>query len=271
MPLEIPFDLEHVATVVVGVLIIIAVFWNCFNESNTIKKENEELQSQLFKSETENEDVKFQLGNAETENENLQFQLDNAERVNKKLQSRLKREKEELQSQICKSKREKEELQFQLDNAQRKEQKLESKLSDAKQEETQLRFCLQKLKEDYKNEVTRNKNSNTQYVCKINCLEIHLQKLAAEKATLNSHLEKKHLSHWLWEDGLHCWKSFDYSTAFQLERAYVEQTATIKRLFDGKQWYKFDLNKMQQKNVITGKLRKIKRVKMSVSGKTSQM
>ncbi|XP_062505158.1 protein mono-ADP-ribosyltransferase PARP11-like isoform X2 [Corticium candelabrum] len=155
------------------------------------------------------------------------------------------------------------------------------------QEETKLRNRCQKLKDDYSDLKTRNEYleaSNTEHKDRIQGLEINvqrekssrskaeqenvqllvrLQKLEAEITLINSYLKKKHMGHWQWEDEHHRWRSFDNSTAFQLERAYVERTATIKRLFEGASCYKFDLNEMHQKNVITRKVRKIKR-EMSV-------
>ena len=88
---------------------------------------------------------------------------------------------------------------------------------------------------------------------------------------IHTYIEREdHTGIWLWKDEQLQWQIFEDSTAFLLEKAYVERTGVIKRHSHGKHLYEYDVRvvtDMKQKNIVTETVREIKREEMQVPGK----
>lgn len=76
------------------------------------------------------------------------------------------------------------------------------------------------------------------------------------------------MADWLWQDDSGKWQSYDDSTVEDLEKAYKQQLGKVS-VNIGRWLYEVDLTRvesMTQKNQDTGKVRKVKREKMTFAG-----
>jgi hypothetical protein len=172
-----------------------------------------------------------------------------------------------LKQEIEKRQRETADHGRKLKDMSKEKQDLEKSLVRDKTRALAERDKANQLKEDLEKRMSE-LNKDIRIQREANCSLLHeTDELREEIVDLEDKVGGS-MANWQWQDDHDQWKSYDDHVAVEIEKAYIQRERTID-LQVGRWCYEIDLSnasKMAQKNLATGKIRKVKREKMTVAG-----